>query len=74
MPGAFSRRWLSIPESASKPIIACSIVAVAIIIERFWSLHRKRITPQHLVAQVWHWAKANDLDEVKVNQLRMVRR
>ena len=52
------------------PIIACSIVAVAIIVERFWSLQRKRITPQHLVAQVWHWAKANDLDEVKVNQLR----
>ena len=52
------------------PIIACSIVAVAIIVERFWSLQRKRITPQHLVAQVWHWAKANDLDETKVNQLR----
>lgn len=52
------------------PIIVCSIVAVAIIVERFWSLQRKRITPQHLVAQVWHWAKANDLDEVKVNQLR----
>ena len=52
------------------PIIACSIVAVAIIVERFWSLQRKRITPQHLVAQVWHWAKANDLDEAKINQLR----
>ena len=52
------------------PIIVCSIVAVAIIVERFWSLQRKRITPQHLVAQVWHWAKANDLDEAKVNQLR----
>ncbi|MCK4743778.1 MAG: MotA/TolQ/ExbB proton channel family protein [Sulfuriflexus sp.] len=52
------------------PIIVCSIVAVAIIVERFWSLQRKRITPLHLVAQVWHWAKANDLDEAKVNQLR----
>jgi len=52
------------------PIIACSIVAVAIIAERFWSLQRKRITPQHLVAQVWHWAKANDLDETRINQLR----
>lgn len=52
------------------PIIVSSILAAAIILERFWSLQRKRITPQHLVAQAWHWAKANDLDEVKINQLR----
>jgi len=52
------------------PIIICSILAVAIIVERFWSLQRKKIAPKHLVAQVWHWAKANDLDEVKVNHLK----
>lgn len=52
------------------PIILCSAAAVAIIAERFWSLQRKRITPKHLVAQVWHWARNNELDEEKILQLR----
>jgi biopolymer transport protein ExbB len=52
------------------PIILCSAVAVAIIAERFWTLQRKRITPKHLVAQVWHWARNNELDEAKILQLK----
>lgn len=35
------------------PIIACSIVAVAIIIERLWALRRQRVVPENLVAQIW---------------------
>ncbi len=35
------------------PIIACSVVAMAIIIERLWSLRRQRVVPENLVAQVW---------------------
>ncbi len=35
------------------PIIACSIVSMAIIIERLWSLRRQRVVPDNLVAQVW---------------------
>ncbi|MDT8405397.1 MotA/TolQ/ExbB proton channel family protein [Sulfuriflexus sp.] len=52
------------------PIILCSVVAVAIIAERFWTLQRKRISPKHLVAQVWHWARSNELDETKILQLK----
>lgn len=52
------------------PLILCSAVAVAIIAERFWTLQRKRITPKHLVAQVWHWARNNELDEAKILQLK----
>ena len=52
------------------PIILCSVVAVAIIAERFWTLQRKRISPKHLVAQVWHWARNNELDETKILQLK----
>ncbi|MBT7227499.1 MAG: MotA/TolQ/ExbB proton channel family protein, partial [Gammaproteobacteria bacterium] len=35
------------------PIILCSIVAIAIIIERFWSLSGARISPKYVLAQVW---------------------
>lgn len=35
------------------PIITCSIVAVAIIIERLWALRRQRVVPENLVAQIW---------------------
>jgi len=45
------------------PIIACSIVALAIIAERLWSLRMGRVIPKHLVAQVWRWEKINQLDD-----------
>ena len=53
------------------PILLCSIVAMAIVIERFWSLQRRRIAPDNLVAQVWQWAKAGVLDAKRVQALRI---
>ncbi|HEC29046.1 MAG TPA: MotA/TolQ/ExbB proton channel family protein [Gammaproteobacteria bacterium] len=52
------------------PIIACSALALAIIIERFWALRKKQVIPKHLVAQVWHWEKNNQLDEDRVTEMR----
>ncbi|MGE3846634.1 MAG: MotA/TolQ/ExbB proton channel family protein [Gammaproteobacteria bacterium] len=52
------------------PLLACSVVALAIIIERFWTLQRKRILPDNLVAQVWQWAQSGALDERRVQALR----
>lgn len=52
------------------PLILCSILAMAIVIERFWSLRRERILPRHLVAQVWHQLKNRQLDP---NQLKTLR-
>ena len=43
------------------PIIICSIAAIAIIGERIWSLQKKKVAPKHLVAQIWHWHKNNEL-------------
>lgn len=51
------------------PIIACSIIAVGIVAERFWSLRRSKIIPQHLVATVWHWIKEGKLDQAKVQAI-----
>lgn len=51
------------------PILICSVVSVAIILERFWSLRRSRIVPENLVAQIWQWAKAGVLDAKRVEAL-----
>jgi len=55
--------WLMIP------IIACSIIALGIIVERLWTLQKKRIAPKHLVAQVWHWEKNDQLDDERLRSL-----
>ena len=52
------------------PIVMCSITAMAIIAERFWSLRRKKILPPELVAQVWKLAHEKKLDEVALRHLR----
>jgi biopolymer transport protein ExbB len=38
------------------PIIACSIAAAAIILERLWTLQHHRVLPRELADQVSHWA------------------
>jgi len=45
------------------PILLCSVVALAIVAERFWSLQQKKIAPSNLVAQVWQWYKSDNLDD-----------
>lgn len=52
------------------PIILCSIVALAIIGERLWSLQRKRIIPKHLVAQIWHLHSKGQLNGEQINIVR----
>ncbi len=52
------------------PIILCSIIALAIIGERLWSLQRKRITPKHLVAQIWHLHAKGQLTPEQIESVR----
>lgn len=52
------------------PIIACSIVALAITIERFWTLQKERVTPKYLAAKIWQWRKEGELDENRILQIR----
>jgi biopolymer transport protein ExbB len=56
--------WLMIP------IMLCSVVALAICVERFWSLNPARVAPPNLLAQVWGWIKNNQLDSQKMKYLR----
>lgn len=51
------------------PIILCSVITLAIVGERFWSLQEKRIAPKNLVAQIWQWHKSNSLDKEHIRAL-----
>jgi biopolymer transport protein ExbB len=53
------------------PIILCSIIAIAIIIERFWTLSPARIAPRNALAEVWGKIKHNQLDVTQLRELRM---
>lgn len=52
------------------PIIICSIVALAIIVERFITLRTQKVIPKQLVAQVWNWVKKNQMDAQKLRELK----
>ena len=52
------------------PILLCSTLAVAIIIERFWTLRRSKVIPEGLGATVEDWATKHELDQRHLNQLR----
>jgi len=52
------------------PIIACSVVALAIVVERAWSLRERRVVPAGLVAEVWRNAKKGPVTEEQVRRLR----
>ncbi|OUD12364.1 MotA/TolQ/ExbB proton channel family protein [Thioflexithrix psekupsensis] len=55
------------------PILLCSVLSLAIIVERFWSLRRRAVIPPNLTAQVWQWVKSNSdkrLDEKHLELLR----
>ncbi|MDJ0958251.1 MAG: MotA/TolQ/ExbB proton channel family protein [Arenicellales bacterium] len=52
------------------PIVACSVIAAAIILERFWTLNRRAVTPQHLMEQVQKMIERREVDPVKVKVLR----
>lgn len=51
-------------------ILLCSIVAVAICIERLYTLNPKKIAPPHLLATVWKQLKAGEIDAGRLKSLR----
>lgn len=53
------------------PILLCSILATAIVLERFWSLRAARVAPGSLLAEVWQWLDANKPDGQRLIQLRL---
>jgi len=52
------------------PIIALAILALAIILERFWSLRRQEVLPPGLGEEVRDWARGRELDPKHIDILR----
>ena len=51
-------------------IVACSVVALSISIERYIALDRSKVAPPHLLATVWRDLKQGELNTQKLAQLR----
>ena len=51
-------------------LILTSIIGVAIILERFWSLRKSQIIPDGLIVEIKTMIKQNNLDNNKVNILK----
>jgi len=56
--------WLMIP------LFISSVIAIAIIAERFWSLQTKRISPPELITQIWQWLQYNQVDHHRIKALQ----
>lgn len=51
------------------PIILCAVLALGIILERFWTLQQNKVIPDDLTARVWGWVKNGQLDHEKIQSL-----
>lgn len=52
------------------PLILCSVLALAITAERFWTLRRNQIAPADLLSRVWGWMKNDQLNSSRLKELR----
>lgn len=52
------------------PIILLSVLALAIILERFWTLRRREVLPPGLGEEVREWARGRNLDPKHIDVLR----
>ncbi len=55
------------------PIIACSVVAAGIAIERAWTLRRQTVAPKTLLAEVLAQIEASALTPEALNRLQLAR-
>jgi biopolymer transport protein ExbB len=52
------------------PLILCSILAVAITLERLWTLRGQRVVPEELTDKVWRWVENRSLSDKQVSALQ----
>ncbi len=52
------------------PIVACSILALAIILERIWTLRASRVAPPQSINELWRWIKKKELNGHKLKALQ----
>ncbi len=52
------------------PIVLSSVIALAIIAERYWTLRVSKVRPKDQLPQVWLWIKNQELDSTKIKDLQ----
>ena len=52
------------------PLLLCSVLALAIILERFWTLRVNKIAPKFIVNELWGWIKNKELNSKKMKALK----
>lgn len=57
--------WLMVP------IVACSVIALAIVGERFFTLRAGKVLPRNLVADVWRLASTRQLNDEKIREIQV---
>jgi len=55
--------WLMIP------ILLCSVIALAIVSERMWTLRKKKVIPAKLVPGIWKLLDKDALTEKHINEI-----
>ena len=55
--------WLMIP------ILLCSVIALAIVSERMWTLRKKKVIPAKLVTGIWNLLDKDALTEKHINEI-----
>jgi biopolymer transport protein ExbB len=53
------------------PIILCSILAVAVTLERLWTLREQRVVPAELTDKVWQWVENRTLTDRQITALQL---
>jgi biopolymer transport protein ExbB len=56
--------WLMVP------IIACSVAAMAIIVERLWAYREGKVLPRNLVGQIWQLHRQDGLTAANIASVR----
>lgn len=52
------------------PLLLCSVLALAIIIERFWTLRISRLAPKSMVQDLWASIRKKELNVRKIKELK----
>lgn len=53
------------------PIILCSVIAVAIVLERLWTLQERRVVPPELTRRVWQLVEAGQINDKVIAALEL---
>jgi biopolymer transport protein ExbB len=55
--------WLMIP------ILLCSVIAAAIVVERLWTLRQKKVIPEKLLTGIWNLLSNDALTEQHISEI-----